>query len=267
MRKSDIERRLEEHYRQARLREAPDEEAKARAVACAADEAARRASSVEGRLGVEPARLGMRFARFALDQARYIRTWVWIAQGALLFSLIVGSALSGGAASSALASTVAALTVLVGVPDVLRSREDGVAEIECACRFDDRQALAARMAVLGLSDVVMLTLALLAVPALAGTDPVLVFLHACVPYFVTLAGCLWIAARARADATARCLAFGAGVVATAVLAWQAAPALYAASSAGAWAALFALSLVAMAHEARAYLAAIGAGLDYEAPRA
>ena len=60
-----------------------------------------------------------------------------------------------------------------GVPDVLRSCERGVAELEYACRFDCRQVLAARCALLGLSDVAVLTAAIVALPALAGADPFL----------------------------------------------------------------------------------------------
>ena len=121
--------------------------------------------------------------------------------------------------------------------------------------------LAARLIVLGLSDVVVLTFAVLAVPALAGTDPLLVFLHACAPFFLTAAGSLRIATRAREGVTARCLVFGTLVATLAVMAWQAAPRLYAASAAGLWAALFALALVAAALETKAYLSSVAAGLD------
>ena len=163
--------------------------------------------------------------------------------------------------ASACTAVVAALTVLVGMPDVLRSRESNVMELEYACRFDSCQVLAARLIVLGLSDVVVLTFAVLAVPALAGTDPLLVFLHACAPFFLTAAGSLRIATRAREGVTARCLVFGTLVATLAVMAWQAAPRLYAASAAGLWAVLFALALVAAALETKAYLSSVAAGLD------
>lgn len=211
---------------------------------------------------------GIPFARFVLGQVRYIRPWVWAAQAVLLATLLVGSALAPtDAASSALTSIVALLTVLVGMPDVLRSREDGVAELEYACRFDCRQVLAARLIVLGLSDVVVLTAAVLAVPALAGSDPMLVFLHACAPYFATAAGCLWIAGRAQEGATARCLAFGSVVAVAAMAAWQIVPDAYAASSAGVWAALFAFSLGAAVYETRACFDVVRSGLDHLSPAA
>lgn len=212
--------------------------------------------------GAEEALGGIPFARFVLGQVRYIRPWVWAAQAVLLATLLAGSALAPtDAASSALTSVVALFTVLVGMPDVLRSRENGVAELEYACRFDCRQVLAARLIVLGLSDVVMLTAAMLAVPVLAGSDPMLVFLHACAPYFATAAGCLWIAGRMQEGVAMKCLVFGSAVAAAAVAAWQIVPDAYAASSAGVWAVLFALSLGATAYEVRAYLDVVRSGLD------
>lgn len=287
MDKSDIEARLEAHYRQVRRREVPDAAVKARAIARAGAEARileAAAGSFGGRSAAatpaagfdaadsacraEKALGGISFARFVFGQVRSIRPWVWAAQAVLLATLFVGSALAPtDAASSALTSIIALLTVLVGMPDVLRSREDGVAELEYACRFDCRQVLAARLIVLGLSDVVVLTAAVLAVPVLAGSDPMLVFLHACAPYFATAAGCLWIAGRAQEGATARCLAFGSVVAVAAMAAWQMVPDAYAASSAGVWAALFALSLGAAAYEMRAYFDVVRSGLDHLSPAA
>ena len=254
MRKSDIEGRLRDHYVRVRLEEAPDPAAKARAVALVAAEAGQEAPAASMRQAG--------FARFVLGQIRYVRTWVWAAQAGLLALLACGSLLAPtDETASACTAVVAALTVLVGMPDVLRSRESNVMELEYACRFDSCQVLAARLSVLGLSDVVVLTFAVLAVPALAGTDPLLVFLHACAPFFLTAAGSLRIATRAREGVTARCLVFGTLVATLAVMAWQAAPRLYAASAAGLWAVLFALALVAAALETKAYLSSVAAGLD------
>ena len=277
MKKIDIETRLEAHYRQVRLREAPDAEAKASAIARIAAEA-QLPQVAEGAAGPVEAQGGRGrgfeggrpgdFVRFVLGQVRYIRPWVWAGQATLLLALVVGSwYVSAGPTVSALVSTVALATVLVGMPDVLRSREDGVIELEYACRFDCRQVLAARLIVLGLSDVVMLTVAVLAVPPLAGTDPVLVFLHACVPYFVTTAGCLWIASRPRKGATMRCFAFGAGVAVVAATAWQVMPGMYEASAVGVWAALFALSLAAAVYEMRVCLDVVRSGFDHLIPAA
>lgn len=164
MRKSDIEGRLRDHYVRVRLEEAPDPAAKARAVALVAAEAGQEAPAASMRQAG--------FARFVLGQIRYVRTWVWAAQAGLLALLACGSLLAPtDETASACTAVVAALTVLVGMPDVLRSRESNVMELEYACRFDSCQVLAARLIVLGLSDVVVLTFAVLAVPALARNRP------------------------------------------------------------------------------------------------
>ena len=121
MRKSDIEGRLRDHYVRVRLEEAPDPAAKARAVALVAAEAGQEAPAASMRQAG--------FARFVLGQIRYVRTWVWAAQAGLLALLACGSLLAPtDETASACTAVVAALTVLVGMPDVLRSRESNVME-------------------------------------------------------------------------------------------------------------------------------------------
>ena len=121
MRKSDIEGRLRDHYVHVRLEKAPDPAAKDRTVALVAAEAGREAPAATA------PQAG--FARFVLGQVRYVRAWVWAAQAGLLALLACGSVLvPTDEAASACTAVVAALTVLVGMPDVLRSRESNVVE-------------------------------------------------------------------------------------------------------------------------------------------
>ena len=121
MRKSDIEGRLRDHYVHVRLEKAPDPAAKDRTVALVAAEAGREAPAATA------PQAG--FARFVLGQVRYVRAWVWAAQAGLLALLACGSVLvPTDEAASACTAVVAALTVLVGMPDVLRSRESNVVD-------------------------------------------------------------------------------------------------------------------------------------------
>lgn len=202
------------------------------------------------------------FLRFVLGQLRFVSPWAWVAQLALI-ALVVASAgaLPSERPAVLIAVAAAVLTVLVGVPDVMRSCERGVAELEYACRFDCRQVLAARCALLGLSDVAVLTAAVVAIPALNGADPFLVFLYACVPFFTLCAGVFWIAGHGRRSLTARCMALGAVVILAAWGLWTAAPGLYAGMSATVWSLLAGVAFLAAVHEGRRLFRAVESGLD------
>lgn len=202
------------------------------------------------------------FPRFVLGQLRFVSPWVWVAQLALI-ALVVASAAALPSERPAVLVAVGAavLTVLVGVPDGLRSCERGVAELEYACRFDCRQVLAARCALLGLSDVAVLTAAIVAIPALTGADPFRVFLYACTPFFALCAGVFWIAGHGRRSLTARCMTLGAVVILTAWGVWAAAPGLYAGMSVAAWSPLASVAFLAAVHEGRCLFRAVGSGLD------
>lgn len=238
------------------------QEAQALSTACPQAAEARGAALFrEGPLQLE-APPAFSFPRFVWGQLRFVSPWVWAAQLALI-ALVVASAgaLSSERPAVLIAVGAAVLTVLVGVPDVLRSCERGVAELEYACRFDCRQVLAARCALLGLSDVAVLTAAIVALPALAGADPFLVFLYACTPFFALCAGVFWIAGHGRRSLTARCMALGAVMMLAAWGLWTAAPALYAGMSATAWSLLAGVAFLAALHEGRHLFRAVGSGLD------
>ena len=238
------------------------QEAQALSTACPQAAEARGAALFrEGPLQLE-APPAFSFPRFVWGQLRFVSPWVWAAQLALI-ALVVASAgaLPSERSAVLIAVGAAVLTVLVGVPDVLRSCERGVAELEYACRFDCRQVLAARCALLGLSDVAVLTAAIVALPALAGADPFLVFLYACTPFFALCAGVFWIAGHGRCSLTARCMALGAVMMLAAWGLWTAAPALYAGMSATAWSLLAGVAFLAALHEGRHLFRAVGSGLD------
>ena len=238
------------------------QEAQAPSTACPQAAEARGAALFrEGPLQLE-APPAFSFPRFVWGQLRFVSPWVWAAQLALI-ALVVASAGALPSERSAvfIAVGAAVLTVWVGVPDVLRSCERGVAELEYACRFDCRQVLAARCALLGLSDVAVLTAAIVALPALAGADPFLVFLYACTPFFALCAGVFWIAGHGRRSLTARCMALGAVMMLAAWGLWTAAPALYAGMSATAWSLLAGVAFLAALHEGRHLFRAVGSGLD------
>lgn len=207
---------------------------------------------------------GMPYYRFVMGQVRFIGKEVWFLQAALILSqfLLYGWE-SPGEASAPVVSIIGALTVTVGVPELFRSKNSNVAELEYACHFDCRHAVIARLVILGLSDIVILTCLVIAVPALGQLDPFSVFLFACVPYFATCTGCLWVVNHVEHAASSQlCLLCGVIVALAALVVWQAAPQIYFATSIGVWAMLFCVTAITTAVQVKRYLARIRSGLDH-----
>lgn len=248
--KKDVERLLRVHYRAERG--APDATAKAAALA-----AVREATAT-----AEPTTAS--FASFVATQVRFIRPRVWAAQLALVAAMAAVCLLEGPMPHGfPLASGVlAAATVLVGLPDLLSSAANRVAELEYACRFDCRAVALARLIVLGCADVVAVTAIALAAPVALGADPFASLVHTCAPYFLSCAGALLLVRRcAASQALPLACAWTLLVAAGAYALFTFVPLAYAQGSAWAWALVAAGSLVWAAREVRAWLACIAGGLD------
>lgn len=259
----DLKRALQAHFDENRPE--PDEAAKAAALAlvaaAAADEADAHALASPG-----DARAGafVSVTRFVMGQVRFVSGRVWAAQAALLAAAFAVCAWyrAGLEAAPAIAA-IAALTVAVGLPELLKSSDHGMAELEYACRFDCRHTVLARFVILGLSDIVMLTCAMLAAPALGTLQPADVFLFACIPYFASCAGCLWIVNHTRGRiGTQLCVTLTASAALAAMLLWQALPKLYLSVSLWVWIALFCIVVTATFSQARSYLRRVEFGLDH-----
>lgn len=256
MRKSDIEGRLRDHYAHVRLEKAPDPAAKARTVALVAAEAGREAPAATA------PQAG--FARFVLGQARYVRAWVWAAQAGLLALLACGSVLvpTDEAASACTAVVGGAHGARRHARRAAQPREQrGRARVRLPLRLAPGAGGAAGSCS-GCRTWWCSRSPCWRCPALARNRPAA--LCSCMPappFFLTAAGSLRIATRAREGVTARCLVFGTLVATLAVMAWQAAPRLYAASAAGLWAVLVRARPCRAALETKAYLSSVAAGLD------
>ncbi|WP_165173516.1 hypothetical protein [Adlercreutzia sp. ZJ242] len=177
--------RLRSYYRNS---DAPvDEEAKAHAVAMAAEEAARHAAeshASSAQLEATP------FWRFVIEQLRFIRPLAWVAQAALLAGMLLMVSAYGRSESALLVVMIAAvLSVAIAVPSVLKSFEDNVAELEASCCHDSAQVLVSRLVLFGLADVLWMSIAVCLVPAIAGGDSFRVFLYAATPFFAFCAIC------------------------------------------------------------------------------
>lgn len=253
MGKREVEQLLRAHYRAERG--GPDADAKAATLAAVRAEAA-----LPARGSAQP----MSFAGFVAAQARFIRPQVWAAQLALVAAMVALCLLGDSAPRDlSLASGVlAAATVLVGLPDLLSSAANRVAELEYACRFDSRAVALARLIVLGCSDVAVLTAIVLSAPLLLGADPFASLVHACAPYFLSCAGALVLVRRCPpSQALPLGFAWTLLVMAAAYAAFSLVPDAYAQASAWAWALVAAVSAAWAAREARAWLGCIASGLD------
>ena len=253
MGKREVELLLRAHYRAERG--GPDADAKAATLAAVRAEAA-----LPARGAAQP----MSFAGFVAAQARFIRPQVWAAQLALVAAMVALCLIGDSAPRDlSLASGVlAAATVLVGLPDLLSSAANRVAELEYACRFDCRAVALARLVVLGCADVVAVTAIALAAPVMLGTDLFASLMHACAPYFLSCAGALLLVRRcAPSQALPLACAWTLLVAAGAYALFTLVPLAYAQGSAWAWALVAAGSLVWAFREARAWLGGIAGGLD------
>lgn len=265
--KREIEGLLRAHYRGARG--VPDAEGKA---ACM--RAVRAAVASDGRTRVpapsEQERATIReatFPGFVATQALFVRPWIWAAQIALV-ALMVAACLQADGMSygfSCASAALAAATVLVGLPDLLGSAAHGMAELECACRFDCRAVAVARLVVLGCSDVAVVSVIAVAPPLALGADPFAALVHACAPYFLSCAGALFAASRLGRGALPAACAWTLVVAAGAYAAFSLAPSAYAQASAWAWAFVAAASLAWAAREACAWLRRMAEGLDVFLP--
>lgn len=257
----ELERRLATHFKATRVE--PDPRAKAATLA-----EVRRAAAAEGRASARSEQAGsMSFAHFVIGQLRFVGVRTWLAQAALLaFMFLACTWIGGGLDCSPIVAAVGALTVVVGLPELFKSSDENVVELEYACRFDCRHVVISRLILLGLSDIVMLTCAMIAVPALSGMQPFEVFLFTCIPYFCTCTVCFWIANHVkRGTSTQLSLLLGFAIVLFASTAWQSLPRFYLMASTGVWAALFCVAAVAACVQAKAYLVRVGAGIDHLQP--
>lgn len=203
------------------------------------------------------------FPSFVAAQARFIRPWVWAVQ-ALLALVIVISCLGDAVEARAVlaASIVSAMMVLVGVPDLLASKSHGMAELELASRFGFRSVLIARMIVLGCSEILLLSLAATALPALAGTSAFTALVNVAAPYLLACAGCLTAIRRSPDDsAIALSTAWTAFVLGALIAFRTLAPAPYDAFANGFWIAVALASGAWCLREANRLLADAASGLD------
>ena len=133
------------------------------------------------------------FAKFLFSQFGFIRRKIWFAQ--LLIIWACGLALfylPEEARTMAVISAAAPLIVLTNVFELSRSYTHGMVEIELSTRYSFRQLMIARLSVLGMVDVLCLTILLVLSGVQLPTEAYATILYTLVPFLVTCFVCLLV---------------------------------------------------------------------------
>lgn len=248
----DIEHMLKMHYRFTRTCSDPRDRA-------------RLAETLVAMTGTTPALADdLTLAEFVVSQVRFIRRYVWVLNVALVAAMVVLCLLEKGDGPLLLAASVlGAASVLIAIPSLLSSGNSHMVELECACRFDSGSVALARLIILGCSDVLVVTAMVFAVPILSETDGFAILLHACAPYFLACAGCLWVSRVVPMPGALMLSAGWVGVVmAFAVAAYLIFPAVYLSASTGVWTLIVIVGGIWTARELSVWLRNVSAGLDH-----
>ncbi len=209
----------------------------------------------------------MELSAFVASQVRFIPTWTWAAQAALVALMCVLAHAVGDADSTKVfVGILSAMCVLVGVPTVHASKLHRVAELEYACAHNVAGVMVARLIVLGCSSALAVALMVGMTAPAVEASAFDVALWACPPFFISCASSL-MALRKASPATAPMLCVALTVacsVALLALA-NAVPNLYAHASLVSWASAATAALVWLAREVAMTVRAASAGLDAFSP--
>ena len=150
-------------------------------------------------------------------QARYISKWVWIFS-VFFFGVIFWAAQTMEQRYVNMVLGFVPFLVMLSVTESTRSLRYGMEELEMSTRFSLKSVIMARMVVLGLGNVAVLTGAMLILNSQVQMNPV----YLMTPYFVTAGGGLYIVRSVRGkDSNLLCFALAAIVcVAMLCLPWK-----------------------------------------------
>lgn len=204
---------------------------------------------------------------FVASQVRYIPTWTWVTQAALVVLMFVVARSVGDVSSTKVAvGILSAMAVLVGVPTVQASKANGVAELEYACPHNASSVMVARLIVLGCSSSLAVAIMVGITAATVNAAVFHVALWACPPFFLSCAGSLLVLRKAHPSAaTTLCAAWTASCITTLLALANALPNLYAGASLAAWASAATAALAWLIREVALTFRAASAGLDAFAP--
>lgn len=213
----------------------------------------------------QPCRMGT--AEFVASQVRYIPTWTWAGQAALVALMCVLAYAVGDAGLTKVAiGILSAMCVLVGVPTVHASKLHQMAELEYACPRNAASVLVARLIVLGCSSALAVALMVGATAPAVEASAFDVALWACPPFFLSCAGSLMALRKATPDtAPMLCVALTVTCSSALLVLASMVPNLYAHASLASWGSAAAIALAWLVREVAMTLRAAREGLDAFSP--
>lgn len=203
------------------------------------------------------------FWRFLFSQFGFIRKKVWIAQ--LFIILACGLALHylpEEAKTFAIISAAAPLIVLTNVFELSRSYAHGMVEIELSTRYSFKQLMIARLSVLGMVDILCLTILLVFSGVQLSTETYAIILYAFVPFLVTCFCCLLILNRIkRKECNYYCAAVGLFITLAISIVTVQYPQIYELAAIWAWLIMFVAAFAGMVFEIHKMLKNCGQKLN------
>lgn len=125
--------------------------------------------------------------RLVLMQARYISKWVWLAS-VLLCVLVYGTTYVMEEKYVSMIYGLIPFLVMISVTESMRSYRYGMEELELSARFSLKSIVMAKMAMLGVGNLVVLIVIAIVLGQREGYH----VLHVLTPYFLTASGGLYI---------------------------------------------------------------------------
>lgn len=169
---------------------------------------------------------GMPAHRFLLSQFAYIRKWVWCLSAAVFFVSLFGCALLPDTVLWLISGLTPVLALTV-VSESGRSARYGMEELEMATRFSLRSVLLARLVILGLMDLLVLSVLLCLGARSGGTTLLGAALYIVTPFLLSaFAGLLVVRRRKGEDAFYACAGISVGIGVSLFLSHHVIPVLY-----------------------------------------
>ena len=194
----------------------------------------------------------IRYSAFLLRQVRFIGATVWLLQGLLLLCAfwLFGFAITDTVSDLAprhlpvLLGCFAVFIAMTGIPFIGRSAQYRMLEVEMATRISLPKLLLTRISIIGVGNVLLLTVSFLLASTKAELGTGSIALYLLLPYLIACCGCLFIQAYAHRGyqgfvSTAFCLS----LTALLFVLYKTAPVVYEQAFAPIWGALCALCAV------------------------
>lgn len=190
------------------------------------------------------------FWKFLFSQFGFIRKRVWISQ----FFIILACAMAlhylpEESKTIAIISAAAPLIVLTNVFELSRSYAHGMVEIELSTKYSFKQLMISRLFVLGMVDILCLTILLGFSDAQLSNQTYATILYAFVPFLITCFCCLLILNRIkRKECNYYCAAVGLFITLAIGIITVQYPQIYELTAIWAWTILFVAALSGIAFE-------------------